>query len=251
MERIDIDPLQSFPDLQHREFNYKYYAGELAWYMRGERNTEFIRNFSQFWEKLKDSDGNINSNYGDLLFYSNQLIWAHSSLLKDPQSRQAISFVSRPSFQYHGNLDFVCTVYLNFWIRENKLYMKVQMRSNDLFYGFTYDVPFFAAVHQTMWLNLRLKYPDLEIGTYHHVADNLHYYQRHFELGDRILAEKSEMRKPLTTVLKEPLFWILEERLEPTEPSLEFRRTIENLVVTGEITTDLCKQALQKLYTIY
>ena len=57
--------------------------------------------------------------------------------------------------------------------------MEVQMRSNDIFYGLTFDAPFFAFVHQHMYLWLKDTYPTLSLGTYTHFADNIHFYEQH------------------------------------------------------------------------
>jgi thymidylate synthase len=248
LETQEINPAFPLPSFQARAFNYKYFAGELAWYLKGSRSPELINNFSSFWKGLTDAGGAVNSNYGNLLFYSNQLIWAYESLAKDKDSRQAVSFVSNPKFQYEGNKDFVCTLYLNFWIRENKLYMKVQMRSNDLFYGFTYDVPFFAIIMQTMWYNLKKVYPDLQLGSYYHCADNIHYYERHFELAEKILDEEDQV--PEFVFLKEPLFWIYSDHLRLTESTLAYEQDMKEIVESGNITQENCKNALRKLFII-
>jgi len=250
LQQLEINPLFALPDFKSREFNWKYFAGEMAWYMKGTRGIEYINNFSSFWKGLTDESGSINSNYGNLLFYSNQLIWAYESLVNDKDSRQAISFVSKPEFQYEGNKDFVCTMYLNFWIRENKLHMKVNMRSNDLFYGYSYDVPFFATVMQTMWHNLKETYPELQLGTYHHCADNIHYYERHFELGDKIIEEYEMQSPPMFAFLKEPLFKIYSDHLEFSKSALDFQAEMTSIVESGEITKDKCKNALKHLFII-
>jgi thymidylate synthase len=250
LETIPISPQFPLPDFKSRPFNWKYFAGELAWYLSGIRNIEYIKNFSSFWDKIADDKGNINSNYGNLLFYSNQLIWAYESLVKDKESRQAISFVNRPEFQYEGNKDFVCTFYLNFWIRQDELHMKVQMRSNDLFYGYSYDVPFFAVLMQTMWHNLREHYPDLKLGKYYHCADNIHYYERHFELADKLLAERNKNDQPYFVYSKTPMFKIKQDGLEYSKETLQFIEEMNTIIQSGEITHDKCKNALSHIFLI-
>lgn len=246
LETLTINPTFSLPDFENRKFNWKYFAGELAWYMKGEKKIDYINNFSNFWKGIADANGTINSNYGNLLF-GKQIIWAYDALVKDQNSRQAIAFVNRPEFQYEGNKDFVCTVYLNFWIRDNQLHMKVQMRSNDLFYGFSYDVPFFATIQQTMWHNLRKTYPDLEIGKYYHCADNIHYYERHFEVADKIM-EESTKTPPVFFYMKYPLFYINSDSIEFSDEALDFLQSMDTIVKTGNITNEICKTALQKLF---
>jgi hypothetical protein len=64
---LDIDPLYPVMNFQPRKFNWRYFAGELAWYMRAEPSIEFINHFSSFWKDICP-DGNANSNYGNLIF---------------------------------------------------------------------------------------------------------------------------------------------------------------------------------------
>lgn len=200
-----VDPKQAFANFTSREFNWKYFAGELAWYLNKDTNIDYINQFSGFWKNITNPGTNeINSNYGSLLF-GEQLQWVVDSLKKDKNSRQAIAFLNQPKYQFEGNKDFVCTMYLNFSIRKDKLDMKVQMRSNDVFYGLTFDAPFFAFVQQHVYLWLKSTYPELELGTYHHYADNIHFYERHFELAETIRYE-SLHPKQFTMEITEPVF---------------------------------------------
>ena len=147
---MEIDPIQPIANFKSRPFNWKYFAGELAWYLKGDRDIDYINNFSSFWKGITNPNSNeINSNYGSLVL-NEQLEWVVDSLVKDRNSRQAIMFFNRPDFQFEGNKDFVCTMYANFFIRNNKLHMKIQMRSNDMFYGLTFDAPFFSFLHQSL-----------------------------------------------------------------------------------------------------
>ena len=189
---LPINPIYPIANFSDRKFNWKYFAGELAWYLKKDRDIDYINNFSSFWKGITNPGTNeINSNYGSLVL-NEQLDWVIKSLIKDKNTRQAIAFFNRPQFQFEGNKDFVCTMYANFFIRNNKLHMKIQMRSNDIFYGLTFDAPFFSFLHQTVyqavWRERVLNGEDehLELGTYYHCADNIHFYERHFELADKI-----------------------------------------------------------------
>jgi thymidylate synthase len=141
-------------------------------------------------------------------------------------------------------------MYLNFWIRDNKLNMKVQMRSNDIFYGFSYDAPFFAFVQQTMWHWLRETYPDLELGMYHHFADNIHYYERHFNIAEQILAE-NPTRLPYWFHLREPLFNLNGGNLVVTSAGSNFMADVSNLINTQDkISQEESKETLKKYFFI-
>ena len=219
--QFDVDSTQPFASFKDRAFNWKYFAGEVAWYLKKDNDIDYINKFSNFWKGITNPNTNtINSNYGSLLFGS-QLKWCLDSLKADDNTRQAIAFLNQPKFQFEGNKDFVCTMYLNFFIRDNRLHMKVQMRSNDIFYGLTFDAPFFAVVHQHMLLWLKETYPTLELGTYTHFADNIHYYERHFELSDQILTNGLSDNQYIMDI-KQPLFTLEDNGIKYTEAGLSF-----------------------------
>jgi thymidylate synthase len=250
LAELSIDPLLPVMDFATRPFNWKYFAGELAWYISADLKLDFLKNFSSFWNKLTNVDGTVNSNYGSLLLIEhpahstrngegfrpidNQLQWAFNALAKDKYTRQAIAFLNCPYFQYEGNKDFVCTMYLNFWIDKGHLDMKVQMRSNDIFFGLTYDALWFSMIHQSMFLNLKKVYPDLKLGIYHHCADNIHYYDRHYSLVEKLLAE--DQPKSPDFKMTRPIFEMNElcPLKDPkgirSDNSLDYMRRVQEIV---------------------
>lgn len=224
-----FNPKETFADFADRKFNFKYFAGELAWYLKKDRDVDYIGNFSNFWGHITNPGTNeINSNYGSLLF-GEQLQWALDSLKEDKNTRQAIAFLNQPKYQFEGNKDFVCTMYLNFFIRNNKLNMKVQMRSNDIFYGLTFDAPFFSFVMQHMRLWLLETYPDLELGTYYHAADNIHFYERHFDLVDKIKNNKED-GNTYAMDIQNTLFEIHEGNMILTDHGISFIKEIDETI---------------------
>jgi thymidylate synthase len=245
MATLEISPVFAIPEFGARKFNWKYFAGELAWYLEKDNHIGFISQFSNFWGNIASTEGYINSNYGKLLFGS-QLQWALDSLKKDKNTRQAVCFLNQPKFQYEGNKDFVCTMYLNFWIRDNKLNMKVQMRSNDIFYGLSYDAPFFSFVMQTMWHWLKPTYEDLALGTYYHCADNIHFYERHFELAEKIRFE--ELDDPTYFLLKEPLFTLNDGVMVYTLPTYTFFEGVNELINNNTSTQEDWKKLISTIF---
>ena len=90
-------------------------------------------------------------------------------------------------------------MYANLHIRQNKLYMSVFMRSNDAIWGTATDVAFFCSLQMQILSHLKHFYPDLELGTYTHVANSYHVYDRHYDLASRMLAE------PFTSITLPPI----------------------------------------------
>ena len=265
---LEIDPLYPLMDFKSRPFNWRYYAGELCWYLKKTNNIDFINNFSSFWKNISDN-GKCNSNYGHILLNYhpstvdenhhgpeligsavNQLEWAYNSLVKDKDSRQAVAFLNCPYYQHEGTKDFVCTMYLNFFINKDYLEMKVQMRSNDIFLGITYDSPWFSSIHQSMYLNLKNIYPDLKLGMYWHCADNIHYYEKHFDLVEKIL--DSELEPSIRFELEYPLFKFNDGKLLLSDEAIKFEKEVDNIVKKENISDDqeFWKNILTQLYKI-
>jgi thymidylate synthase len=192
-EMIDVcieikNPLNCLYFNEIRSSQKKYIAAEFIWYFLGRNDAEFISKYAKFWKTIQNSDGTVNSAYGNLIFREenehcyNEYTWALKSLQNDRNSRQSVMHFNKPSHQWNGNKDFVCTMYASFLIRNNKLRMSVKMRSNDVILGMPTDIAFFTVLQQQMLSHLRqTTYPDLELGTYSHVVDSMHIYEKDFE----------------------------------------------------------------------
>ena len=76
---------------------------------------------------------------------------------------------------YKNNKDFPCTLNQQFRIvkRKNKnvLDSTVWMRSNDIIYGFPYDVYFFTTIQKRLADHI-----NCDIGEYNHYASSMHCY---------------------------------------------------------------------------
>jgi thymidylate synthase len=197
------DPYFPLYENEERSSQFKYIAGETVWYFTGRKDIKFIDKFSKFWKQLDNGDGTVNSAYGNLIFKEplsdgrNQWQWALDSLIEDKDSRQAILHFNKPSHQWQGNKDFVCTLNGIFQIRDNRLNFTVDMRSNDLILGTATDIAFFCLLQQQMLKHLERYYPELKMGTYTHIVHSLHIYERHFDLVKRMLNKPfSEMSYP-------------------------------------------------------
>ena len=187
------DPYFPLYENEVRSSQFKYIAGETVWYFTGRKDIKFIDKFSKFWKQLDNGDGTVNSAYGNLIFKEplsdgrNQWQWALDSLIEDRDSRQAILHFNKPSHQWQGNKDFVCTLNGVFQIRDNRLNFTVDMRSNDLILGTATDIAFFCLLQQQMLKHLQVWYPNLKMGNYTHIVHSLHIYERHFDLVKRML----------------------------------------------------------------
>jgi len=113
--------------------------------------------------------------YGNQWFRGNQLAFVISELHKNKNSRRAgITLYDGKENHLHA-LDTPCTMSILFYIRRDELYASVNMRSNDLWFGFPNDV--YTFVDLMIFIASELK---INVGSYHHHVTNLHLYKRHW-----------------------------------------------------------------------
>jgi thymidylate synthase len=200
------DPLVTL-DVSRNEKIAKYTETEFALYNRGENSVDEFAKAAPFWREVANPDGTVNSAYGYLIWrktlhpfgsadwtdpYLSPWGWAYESLRRDKDSRQAFVRFSRPEHQWFGNKDQVCTMHGQFFIREDRLHFTIVMRSNDVVKGLVYDMPWFCSLMERMQQELLPIYPNLEVGSYTHIAHSLHVYERDIPLIFSMLGEKYE-----------------------------------------------------------
>ena len=176
-----------------------YIDAELAWYESGSTNINDIHGPDKAppaaWEYAADRYGNINSNYGHLVFsdkYCNQFDKAFNELWDNPDSRRAQMIYNRPSIWYefdeNGKSDFICTNAQTFYIRDNVLMMVSQMRSNDVVFGYKNDYAWAQYLMDKFvkeWNQMSKVYginEPIDKGLMTWQVMNLHVYERHFDL---------------------------------------------------------------------
>jgi thymidylate synthase len=183
----------------------KYIAAELAWYESGSTNVNDIygpeRDAPAAWKYAADKHGNINSNYGHLIFskkYHSQFANAAKELIDNPDSRRAMMVYNRPSiwaeYDENGKSDFICTNAVSYAIRDNKLHVVVQMRSNDVVFGYKNDYAWARYVQDKLVRKINRHHRTfsdawtvgqtlaLTAGDITWQVMNLHCYERHFHL---------------------------------------------------------------------
>ena len=203
--KVQLDPYAPYIYIDKNfQTPKKYVKAELDWYKSMDLSIighEGIES-NPTWQSCctKDEKKQINSNYGWCVFseengsqYDNCL----EVLKKDKTTRNAIIMYNRPEiykdYKRDGMHDMICTFMSHFFIRNNKLYMIHNMRSNDVRYGFICsDLAWNCFVYQNMYEDLKSTYPDLEVGTIIWTSDSMHLYSRHFEdLKNFVESERS------------------------------------------------------------
>jgi len=176
--------------------NVDYIKAEIEWYTRAIPNVNIFKELYEIvpkaWISTGDPFGAVNSNYGELVYspkYHRQFVRACDELIQNPDSRRAQMVYNRPSIwtEYNegGKNDFICTNAQTMYIRDGKLHMVCQMRSNDALWGYAND---YAWAKHLMSEAVKVinhvteaEIP-IEIGDLHWQVMNLHVYFRHFDL---------------------------------------------------------------------
>jgi len=173
--------------------NEDYIESELRWYDLKSTNIYDIygedRDPPQAWLYSANDHGEINSNYGHLIWskkYFKQYDKVLNELMKNPDSRRACMIYNRPSiwheYKENGKNDFICTNAVTYYIRDNELHAVVQMRSNDVIFGYRNDYAWQKHVFDLLRDDLYFNGIHLEEGNIHWQVQNLHVYERHFDL---------------------------------------------------------------------
>ena len=180
------DPTRCILKSPIRKLPMRYCVGELLWYLSGNPKLSAIQLYTNAWDRMSDDGDTVNSNYGHRIQHAidefdnsifDQLKMCEELLQKDPNTRQAVIHIKQArNVIENPTKDLNCTVCLQFFIREGKLYMTTYMRSNDLWMGFPNDVFQFTCIQ--VYLAMRL---NLQLGTYTHVAGSLHLYERDYK----------------------------------------------------------------------
>ena len=176
-----------------------YISQEMLWYTSMSTNIKDIygehRDPPSAWQYAANQFGEINSNYGLLIYsekYYSQFERVCDELFENPDGRRATMVYNRPSiwveYNENGKSDFICTNAVTYYIRDNLLHAVVQMRSNDVVYGYKNDWAWQNRVmHDIVHdLNFSNGNEDLEVGKMVWQVQNLHVYERHFDLVKNI-----------------------------------------------------------------
>jgi thymidylate synthase len=190
-----------------------YINAELNWYLSGSTNINDIYPFGLVkdsttvvnrdpptaWQYAANDHGEINSNYGHLIFgdkYHNQYGLVLDELLHNSDSRRASMVYTRPSiwmeYNENGKNDFICTNSVTYYLRDGTIDAVVQMRSNDVVFGYKNDYAWQRYVLEKLVDDYNHFYlseaadadyrKEMEVGNIIWQVQNLHVYERHFHL---------------------------------------------------------------------
>jgi thymidylate synthase len=187
------------------KLNAEYIKKELDWYIGQSTNINDIygeeRDAPVAWKYAADKYGNVNSNYGNLIF-SEEFNKQYKNVLDELTignkfSRRATMVYTRPSIwnEYNkgGKSDFICTNAVTYYIRDNELHAVVQMRSNDVWAGYRNDLAWQQYVLQVLAAECSQYFYHekdegiITPGSIHWQVQNLHIYEKNFYLVDNYI----------------------------------------------------------------
>lgn len=175
--------------------NEEYIKAEIEWYESQSTNINDIYRTKEShvglrkatpaaWVATANDHGEINSNYGHLIYsdlYHNQFEQVVMELTRNKDSRRASMIYTRPSiwieYNDQGKNDFICTNSVTYYIRDDVLHCVVQMRSNDVIFGYRNDYAWQEYVLCELADEL-----GVDDGEIYWQVQNLHVYERHFDM---------------------------------------------------------------------
>ncbi len=127
------NPLDNHITNKERNWSLEYAEAEWQWYLSGDPSIdklgELYGKIPPIWERMADSNRQVNSNYGYQWQRNCQIDYVIAKLRQNPKTRHAaISIYDCKEFDKYKK-DTPCTYAVQFTILNDKLNMSVYMRS--------------------------------------------------------------------------------------------------------------------------
>lgn len=291
------NPLSRWVTIPDRKWNIFLPYAESLWLAAGRNDLNFIKYYLSKMENFSDDGEFLRGGYGPRLRFYNgnavdykkpsikvdngiehqeldQFRYIINSFKKDLCTRQAIITIGDPPKDCFGlnnelkqTKDLPCTRTLQFMksSQGNKLNLTVYMRSNDFIWGA-------SAVNMFNYMFMQEYFAQilgLEVGEYFHIANNLHYYDEHRHLVEKIsqfetIEDESFCYKKSFSSLNEfddnvdkMLKWESDLRSGKTDKVIDFNDDFFNdwakvlFIKTNRIKVHFVNPILSKLTTNY
>ena len=199
-----LNPRDRLVPIVARKANFAFAFTEWLMIMTGDDSVERLAAYSKEIRKFSSDGVTINGAYGPRVFP--QLDHVERKLRDDRNTRQAVISILKAGDTL--NVDPPCTVSVQFRINGSKLDAITTMRSNDVMWGFTYDVFYWTMLQE--WLALRL---GVAVGAYYHNVGSMHLYSKRDEamvaaINDEPYGVSLPMR-PMDGKVADGLLWRL------------------------------------------
>ncbi len=185
--RVDVG--ESFPVLTLRKIPLKLFIAEQVWFLTGQNDPTWLRQFTKIWDDFLEDDGTVKAAYGYRWrhhFGRDQLEQLVDHLSENSASRHGVIVTWDPANDGLGvdtkkNLPCPYTFTVN--IAGGKLHLHNMIRSNDMVLGCPHDVAGFALLQCILAERL-----GVEPGIYTHSISNAHIYDNHDDAAREIVS---------------------------------------------------------------
>jgi thymidylate synthase len=178
--------------------------GELLWYLSGSNEVDFIAYYVEKYAELAE-DGKIFGGYGPrLLSWRGVESWKGvdqisniTRILKTKKdSRKSVIQLFDSTDLAAKHKDVPCTCTLQFMLRNGKLHLFTNMRSNDVYLGLPHDVFCFTMLQEIIANSV-----GADVGLYKHAVGSMHLYVKDKGPAKRFLKEGFQR----TTAVMQPM----------------------------------------------
>jgi thymidylate synthase len=185
------NPRERICFIPSRKTNIIFNFAEVLWYLSGDNSLDYIGYYAKNIKNYSvDGRTLTGTAYGPKIFdfgrsKLNQWDRIIDILTEDAASKRAyIQIFDADESLALRNIDVSCTLGLQFFIRENKLYVASFMRANDAFRGMVSDIFSFTFIQELMALQL-----GLSLGDYFHNVGSIHLYEQDDNATKKIIQE--------------------------------------------------------------
>ncbi|UTC27996.1 thymidylate synthase [Stenotrophomonas phage A1432] len=214
--RVDLSA-GLLPTIGFRKTFPKSAAAEVAWYIQGSQNAEFITKYAPLWDKfvedisyydqgenglVRRSFRGVQAAYGYRWrnhFDRDQLELAIDALRQDPTDRRVYVSAWDPAIDglgAEGQKNVPCPTSFTFSVQDGELHSSLFLRSSDLFVGLPYDVMGHALLMDAVAHELGIK-----PGVMHVTLAHAHLYDVHWDMAREMLRQRQE---PVVPALQLP-----------------------------------------------
>ena len=182
-----------------RDANPFFHLFEALWMLAGRDDLKFVSRFNKRMKDFSDDGVTLNGAYGyrwKEYFSKNQLDLLIFHLREQPESRRAVLQMwstddLSKTFNEPSCKDVPCNTQIYFKIKHGRLQMTVTCRSNDIIWG-TYGA---NAVHFSILQEYIAARVGVEMGTYYHLSDSFHAYEKVYEKLLLLLSRRYNLYK--------------------------------------------------------
>ncbi len=190
MELVVRKPWDMLPVGTGRGLNTKIAAVEALQLIGGAHYGDLMRKATPSGASAFDDTNRFGGSYGTRI--RTQLDAVVQRIMDDPDTRGAVLQLWDPLYELgEDGCSYMCTIAIQFLVRNDRLQTHVMMRSNDAWLGLPYDAFMFSQLGITV-ANLTGHC----VGSYHHRATSMHLYAKHLEVADSVTDEPGPLPDP-------------------------------------------------------